>query len=75
MNISSNFLRFWGVFDGGFLFRISGIYAFTSNDIKVGSNIEVDGAPWRVVGMTFHALLPLKKYNLSAKIASDFWSL
>ncbi|KAK6932157.1 Elongation factor P, C-terminal [Dillenia turbinata] len=25
------------------------IYAFTSNDIKVGSNIEVDGAPWRVV--------------------------
>ncbi|KAK6917140.1 Translation elongation factor, KOW-like [Dillenia turbinata] len=25
------------------------IYAFTSNDIKVGSNIEVDGAPWRVL--------------------------
>nr|GMD39996.1 elongation factor P [Ipomoea batatas]GMD43177.1 elongation factor P [Ipomoea batatas]GMD43260.1 elongation factor P [Ipomoea batatas] len=25
------------------------IYAFSSNDIKVGSNIEVDGAPWRVV--------------------------
>ncbi|CAL0328348.1 unnamed protein product [Lupinus luteus] len=25
------------------------IYALTSNDIKVGSNIEVDGAPWRVL--------------------------
>lgn len=24
--------------------------AFSSNDIKVGSNIEVDGAPWRVMG-------------------------
>lgn len=23
--------------------------AFSSNDIKVGSNIEVDGAPWRVI--------------------------
>lgn len=22
----------------------------SSNDIKVGSNIEVDGAPWRVLG-------------------------
>ncbi|XP_020596788.1 uncharacterized protein LOC110036637 [Phalaenopsis equestris] len=29
--------------------RFPGIYAFTSNDIKVGSNIEVDGAPWRVL--------------------------
>ncbi|KAL9337086.1 hypothetical protein POPTR_016G136600v4 [Populus trichocarpa] len=25
------------------------IYALSSNDIKVGSNIEVDGAPWRVL--------------------------
>ncbi|XP_059668141.1 uncharacterized protein LOC132313408 [Cornus florida] len=25
------------------------IYAYSSNDIKVGSNIEVDGAPWRVI--------------------------
>ncbi|XXG42824.1 hypothetical protein AAC387_Pa01g3001 [Persea americana] len=25
------------------------IVAFTSNDIKVGSSIEVDGAPWRVL--------------------------
>ncbi|KAA8517641.1 hypothetical protein F0562_015117 [Nyssa sinensis] len=25
------------------------IFAFSSNDIKVGSNIEVDGAPWRVI--------------------------
>ncbi|XP_072953827.1 uncharacterized protein [Typha angustifolia] len=29
--------------------RFSRIYAFSSNDIKVGSNIEVDGAPWRVL--------------------------
>ncbi|KAF5196391.1 elongation factor P-like, partial [Thalictrum thalictroides] len=29
--------------------RFPRIYAFTSNDIKVGSNIEVDGAPWRVM--------------------------
>lgn len=27
-----------------------GIFAFSSNDIKVGANIEVDGAPWRVIG-------------------------
>ncbi|KAJ8898863.1 hypothetical protein K2173_008172 [Erythroxylum novogranatense] len=25
------------------------IYALSSNDIKVGTNIEVDGAPWRVL--------------------------
>ncbi|XP_057486637.1 uncharacterized protein LOC130772775 [Actinidia eriantha] len=25
------------------------IFAFSSNDIKVGSNIEVDGAPWKVI--------------------------
>ncbi|KAG9155314.1 hypothetical protein Leryth_021716 [Lithospermum erythrorhizon] len=25
------------------------IYAFSSNDIKVGSNIEVDGIPWKVI--------------------------
>lgn len=29
----------------------SGIVAFTSNDIKVGSNLEVDGSPWRVLGV------------------------
>lgn len=34
-----------------FLFEIAGIVAFSSNDIKVGSNIEVDGAPWRVLGL------------------------
>ncbi|RZB53055.1 Elongation factor P isoform B [Glycine soja] len=28
---------------------LSGIYALTSNDIKVGTNLEVDGAPWRVL--------------------------
>ncbi|KAM7463894.1 hypothetical protein LguiA_032015 [Lonicera macranthoides] len=25
------------------------IFAYSSNDIKVGSNIEVDGAPWKVI--------------------------
>ncbi|XP_062166170.1 uncharacterized protein LOC133872613 isoform X2 [Alnus glutinosa] len=34
--------------------RFQKIYALSSNDIKVGSNIEVDGAPWRVL-----ALLPV----------------
>lgn len=29
--------------------RYPRIYAFSSNDIKVGSNIEVDGVPWRVL--------------------------
>ncbi|KAM0950556.1 putative ribosomal protein L2, domain 2 [Dioscorea sansibarensis] len=29
--------------------RFPRIYAFSSNDIKVGSSIEVDGAPWRVL--------------------------
>lgn len=29
--------------------RFSKIYALSSNDIKVGTNIEVDGAPWKVL--------------------------
>ncbi|XP_058075364.1 uncharacterized protein LOC131223856 [Magnolia sinica] len=29
--------------------RFPKIFAFSSNDIKVGSNIEVDGSPWRVL--------------------------
>ncbi|KAK9159304.1 hypothetical protein Scep_005878 [Stephania cephalantha] len=29
--------------------RFSRIYALSSNDIKVGINLEVDGAPWRVL--------------------------
>ncbi|XP_047148473.1 elongation factor P [Vigna umbellata] len=29
--------------------RFFRIYALTSNDIKVGTNLEVDGAPWRVI--------------------------
>lgn len=33
--------------------NIAGIYAFSSNDIKVGSNIEVDGTPWKVIGIPF----------------------
>ena len=31
----------------------SGILALSTNDIKVGTTIEVDGAPWRVMGMQF----------------------
>lgn len=26
------------------------IYALSSNDIKVGTSLEVDGAPWKVLG-------------------------
>ncbi|KAE8099018.1 hypothetical protein FH972_017035 [Carpinus fangiana] len=29
--------------------RFQKIYALSSNDIKVGTNIEVDGAPWRIL--------------------------
>ncbi|GMI71914.1 hypothetical protein like AT3G08740 [Hibiscus trionum] len=29
--------------------RILRVYAFSSNDIKVGTNLEVDGAPWKVI--------------------------
>ncbi|KAH9609239.1 hypothetical protein KSS87_015298 [Heliosperma pusillum] len=29
--------------------QFSKIYALTSNDIKVGINLEVDGAPWRIM--------------------------
>jgi elongation factor P len=25
------------------------VYALSSNDIRVGSNLEVDGAPWKVI--------------------------
>ncbi|XP_022733821.1 uncharacterized protein LOC111287488 isoform X3 [Durio zibethinus] len=32
-----------------FPLRILRIYALSSNDIKVGTNLEVDGAPWRVL--------------------------
>ncbi|KAJ7950122.1 elongation factor P-like [Quillaja saponaria] len=31
------------------LVLLAEIYAFSSNDIKVGTNIEVDGAPWPVL--------------------------
>lgn len=29
--------------------KFSKIYALSSNDIKVGTNLEVDGAPWKVL--------------------------
>ncbi|KAL9227869.1 hypothetical protein vseg_003510 [Gypsophila vaccaria] len=29
--------------------KFSKVYALTSNDIKVGINLEVDGAPWRIM--------------------------
>ncbi|PKA60282.1 hypothetical protein AXF42_Ash008341 [Apostasia shenzhenica] len=29
--------------------RFPGIFALSSNDVRVGTNIEVDGAPWRVL--------------------------
>ena len=35
-----------------FVFFVAEIYALSSNDIKVGTNIEVDGSPWRVIGTT-----------------------
>lgn len=35
----------------------AGIYALSSNDIKVGTSIEVDGAPWRVLGIPSFFLL------------------
>jgi len=34
-----------------FYFFFTEIYAVSSNDIKVGTNIEVDGSPWRVLGI------------------------
>lgn len=48
--------------------KISGIMAFSSNDIKVGSNIEVDGAPWRVIGnFVFFLLLFFWVFELNQK--------
>lgn len=32
-------------------FFFTEIYALSSNDIKVGTNIEVDGSPMRVLGI------------------------
>jgi hypothetical protein len=29
---------------------LAGVYAISSNDIRVGTNVEVDGAPWKVLG-------------------------
>ena len=29
---------------------LAGVYALSSNDIRVGTNVEVDGAPWKVLG-------------------------
>ncbi|KAF0918611.1 hypothetical protein E2562_025192 [Oryza meyeriana var. granulata] len=29
--------------------RLTRVYALSSNDIRVGSNLEVDGAPWKVL--------------------------
>jgi elongation factor P len=33
-----------------FIALLAGVYALSSNDIRVGTNIEVDGAPWKVLG-------------------------
>ncbi|XP_066360018.1 uncharacterized protein [Miscanthus floridulus] len=33
------------------------VYALSSNDIRVGTNVEVDGAPWKVLGGTKPATL------------------
>ncbi|CAF1793440.1 unnamed protein product [Brassica napus] len=38
-----------GIWNGSLGFSAVGIYALSSNDIKVGTSIEVDGAPWRVL--------------------------
>ncbi|KAJ6765401.1 ELONGATION FACTOR P (EF-P) FAMILY PROTEIN [Salix purpurea] len=43
------------------------IYAFSSNDIKVGSNIEVDGAPWRVLEF-LHEILLRKTFRAGSTI-------
>lgn len=41
------------------------ICAFSSNDIKVGSNVEVDGAPWRVIGtLLVHSCLIILLYSI-----------
>lgn len=40
----------------------AGIYALSSNDIKVGTSIEVDGAPWRVLGIPSFFLSSSKLY-------------
>lgn len=43
-------LRFFEGICMMFFFFLAEIYALSSNDIKVGSNLEVDGAPWKVLG-------------------------
>jgi elongation factor P len=41
----------FSVFGGGRLISLlAGVYALSSNDIRVGTNVEVDGAPWKVLG-------------------------
>ncbi|CAH9134710.1 unnamed protein product [Cuscuta epithymum] len=41
-----------------FRFKFSAMHAISSNDIKIGSNIEVDGGPWKV--MEFQHVKPGK---------------
>ena len=48
ISVSAVFLA--GIYVSVSFVFLAGIYAFSSNDIKVGSSIEVDGAPWRVLG-------------------------
>lgn len=39
-------------------FGLLEVYALSSNDIKVGVNIEVDGAPWKVLGLVSTLHIP-----------------
>lgn len=46
------------------------IYAVTSNDIKVGLNIEVDGNPWKVIG---NSTLPYLMYVVNTTIHYEYY--
>ncbi|KAL0375456.1 UNVERIFIED_CONTAM: Elongation factor P [Sesamum radiatum] len=47
------------------------IYAITSNDIKVGLNIEVDGNPWKVIGAAF-VRTTLRNYVTGNQVEKTF---
>ncbi|OWM81625.1 hypothetical protein CDL15_Pgr007663 [Punica granatum] len=50
------------------------IYALSSNDIKVGTSLEVDGAPWRVLGTQFSLLPPVSLCSqlIACKTMAEF---
>lgn len=47
---------------------LAGIMALSSNDIKVGTELEIDGAPWRVIGIFLNPFFSSLRVSLKPQL-------